>query len=96
MFRYKRAVVHFSNFTAEGYTNWRFQRYRKEKEEEEEEDIKVPCVEALYGLLCDDVNVKHLRQELNPSAQRCLPRFFTGDFNFLRAHCATSLYVVRR
>jgi hypothetical protein len=20
--------------------------------------------------------------ELNPSAQRCLPRFFTGDFNF--------------
>jgi hypothetical protein len=23
-----------------------------------------------------------LTPELNPSAQRCLPRFFTGDFNF--------------
>jgi hypothetical protein len=23
-----------------------------------------------------------LRRELHPSAQRCLPRFFTGDFNF--------------
>jgi hypothetical protein len=23
-----------------------------------------------------------LTQELNPSAQRCLPRIFTGDFNF--------------
>jgi hypothetical protein len=21
-------------------------------------------------------------EELNPSVQRCLPRFFTGDFNF--------------
>jgi hypothetical protein len=24
-----------------------------------------------------------LKPELNPSAQRCLPRIFTGDFNFL-------------
>jgi hypothetical protein len=23
-----------------------------------------------------------LTPELNPSVQRCLPRFFTGDFNF--------------
>jgi hypothetical protein len=23
-----------------------------------------------------------LTPELNPSAQRCLPKFFTGDFNF--------------
>jgi hypothetical protein len=23
-----------------------------------------------------------LTPELNPSAQRCLPRFFAGDFNF--------------
>jgi hypothetical protein len=23
-----------------------------------------------------------LTPELNPSSQRCLPRFFTGDFNF--------------
>jgi hypothetical protein len=23
-----------------------------------------------------------LALELHPSAQRCLPRFFTGDFNF--------------
>jgi hypothetical protein len=33
MFRYKSAVVHFSYFTAEGYTSTRFQRYRKEEEE---------------------------------------------------------------
>jgi hypothetical protein len=26
--------------------------------------------------------VNHLTPELNPSAQRCLPRFFTGNFNF--------------
>jgi hypothetical protein len=25
---------------------------------------------------------KHLTPELNPSAQRCLPRIFTGDFVF--------------
>jgi hypothetical protein len=25
---------------------------------------------------------KPLTPELNPSAQYCLPRFFTGDFNF--------------
>jgi hypothetical protein len=24
--------------------------------------------------------INHLTPELNPSAQRCLPRFFTGDF----------------
>jgi hypothetical protein len=27
-----------------------------------------------------DINL--LTPELNPSAQSCLPRFFTGDFNF--------------
>jgi hypothetical protein len=27
-------------------------------------------------------NMKPLTPELNPSAQRCLPRFFTGEFNF--------------
>jgi hypothetical protein len=32
-----------------------------------------------------------LTLELNPSAQRCLPRYFTGDFNFQSAHYATSL-----
>jgi hypothetical protein len=26
--------------------------------------------------------INPLTPELNPSAQRCLPRFFTGDFNF--------------
>jgi hypothetical protein len=26
--------------------------------------------------------VNPLTPELNPSAQRCLPRFVTGDFNF--------------
>jgi hypothetical protein len=26
--------------------------------------------------------VNPLMPELNPSAQRCLPRFFPGDFNF--------------
>jgi hypothetical protein len=25
---------------------------------------------------------KPLTPELNPSAQRCLPKFFIGDFNF--------------
>jgi hypothetical protein len=35
--------------------------------------------------------VNPLTPELNPSAQRCLPRFFTGDFSFSRAYCATSL-----
>jgi hypothetical protein len=35
--------------------------------------------------------INPLTPELNPSVQRCLPRFFTGDFNFYRAHCATSL-----
>jgi hypothetical protein len=49
MFRYKRAVVPFTNFTAEGYTNPSFQRYRKE--EEEKQHIKVPCVEILYRLV---------------------------------------------
>jgi hypothetical protein len=28
------------------------------------------------------ININPLTPELNPSAQRCLPRFFTGDFNF--------------
>jgi hypothetical protein len=27
---------------------------------------------------------KPVTMKLNPSAQRCLPRFFTGDFNFKR------------
>jgi hypothetical protein len=27
-------------------------------------------------------NINPLTPELNPSAQRCLPSFFTGDFNF--------------
>jgi hypothetical protein len=26
--------------------------------------------------------INSLTPELNPSAQRCLPRLFTGDFNF--------------
>jgi hypothetical protein len=26
--------------------------------------------------------INPLTPELNPSAQRCLPRIFTGDFNF--------------
>jgi hypothetical protein len=28
------------------------------------------------------VVINPLTPELNPSAQRCLARFFTGDFNF--------------
>jgi hypothetical protein len=35
--------------------------------------------------------INPLTLELNPSAQSCLPRYFIGDFNFLTAHCATSL-----
>jgi hypothetical protein len=35
--------------------------------------------------------VSLLTPELNPFAQRCLPRFYTGDFNFKIAHCVTSL-----
>jgi hypothetical protein len=27
-------------------------------------------------------DINPLTPELNPSAQRCLPRFFNGDFNF--------------
>jgi hypothetical protein len=27
-------------------------------------------------------SINPLTPELDPSAQRCLPRFFTGDFNF--------------
>jgi hypothetical protein len=29
-----------------------------------------------------EVKFNHLTSELNPSAQRCLPRFFIGDFIF--------------
>jgi hypothetical protein len=32
----------------------------------------------IYGRL----TINPLTPELNPSAQSCLPRFFTGDFNF--------------
>jgi hypothetical protein len=32
-----------------------------------------------------------LTPELNPSAQHCLPRFFTGDFNF-KGFTARRLY----
>jgi hypothetical protein len=37
-------------------------------------------IQCLYLVLCPVSNP--LMPELNPSAQRCLPRFFTGDFNF--------------
>jgi hypothetical protein len=30
------------------------------------------------------VVINALTSELNPSSQTCLPRFFTGDFNFLK------------
>jgi hypothetical protein len=30
----------------------------------------------------NEQRINPLTPELNPSAQRCLPRFFTGDFNF--------------
>jgi hypothetical protein len=35
--------------------------------------------------------INPLTLELNSYAQRCLPRFFTEDFNFEKAHCVTSL-----
>jgi hypothetical protein len=35
--------------------------------------------------------VSPLAPELNPFAQRFLPRFYTGDFSFKIAHCVTSL-----
>jgi hypothetical protein len=35
--------------------------------------------------------VNPLTPELNPSAQRCLPRLFTGDFNFY-GHTARHIY----
>jgi hypothetical protein len=51
--------------------------------------------------LCKSFGVKGLKMdpltpELNPSAQRCLLRFLLGIFNFERAHCETSVQVVRR
>jgi hypothetical protein len=30
----------------------------------------------------ENILINPLTPELNPSAKRCLPRFFTGDFNF--------------
>jgi hypothetical protein len=30
--------------------------------------------------------INHLTPELNPSAQRCLTRFFTGDFDSRTVH----------
>jgi hypothetical protein len=33
-------------------------------------------------LILRKIVINPLTPELNPSAQRCLPRFFTGDFNF--------------
>jgi hypothetical protein len=46
------------------------------------------CVNSvtLRGIVCAISPIHQLfnplQPELNPSAQRCLPRFFTGDFNF--------------
>jgi hypothetical protein len=37
------------------------------------------CLVDIYWRVC---MFNPLTPELNPSAQRCLPRFFTGDFNF--------------
>jgi hypothetical protein len=34
--------------------------------------------------------INPLTPELNPNAQRCLSRFFNGDFNFYVAQYATS------
>jgi hypothetical protein len=52
----------------------------------------MPSDRACCELLCyfemssKDGFISHminpLTPELNPSAQRCLPRFFIGDFNF--------------
>jgi hypothetical protein len=36
--------------------------------------------------LCLKYNINPLTLELNPSAQRCLMRFFTGDFAFWTVH----------
>jgi hypothetical protein len=37
------------------------------------------CTEKVMHLVG---TINRLKPELNPSAQRCLTRFFTGDFNF--------------
>jgi hypothetical protein len=35
---------------------------------------------------CSRIELNPLRTELNPSAQRCLTRFFTGDFAYWTVH----------
>jgi hypothetical protein len=40
-----------------------------------------PSVRCLWAVT-DIVHFNPLTPELNPSAQLCLPRFFTGDYNF--------------
>jgi hypothetical protein len=40
----------------------------------------------MLQLLGANENINPSTPELNPSAQRCLKRFFTGDFAFLTVH----------
>jgi hypothetical protein len=39
-----------------------------------------------YLIWCREKNIKPLTPELNPSAQRCLTRFFIGDFASRTVH----------
>jgi hypothetical protein len=42
-----------------------------------------PLVDIIYQEILSIFSILNpLTPELNPSAQRCLLRFFTGDFNF--------------
>jgi hypothetical protein len=45
---------------------------------------KIDAAGLVHTLDAYDINP--LTPELNPSAQRCLTRFFTGDFASLTAH----------
>jgi hypothetical protein len=43
---------------------------------------KADVMETTLTSKYTSISFNPLTPELNPSAQRCLPRFFTGDFNF--------------
>jgi hypothetical protein len=48
---------------------------------------------ARLSFTATPINIIPLTPELNPSTQRCLTRFFTGDFGFL--NCAFSNICVK-
>jgi hypothetical protein len=42
----------------------------------------LPAFTYIFSLIVHPVFINPFMPELNPSTQRCRPRFFTGDFNF--------------